>query len=116
MPMQPAGTKNHLVTIQSKTSGQDSNGQPLVTWTDVATVWANVRAPTGLGSITAERIAGTAEVSPTLYSIRIGYRTTVDAGMRALDGSKVYEVRQVIHDEADLGYTDLVCATGASQG
>lgn len=47
-----AGALNRRVTIQKRVQGQDDWGQPIDTWQDVATVWANIAGQTGLGSIT----------------------------------------------------------------
>ena len=37
-----AGTLNRRVTIQRRVPGQDEAGQPIDTWEDMATVWANI--------------------------------------------------------------------------
>lgn len=100
-----AGTLNRQVTIQRKTGGVDPIGQPLPEgWEDVATVWANIRYLSGTESIKAD-----AETSVARASIRIRYRTGLNAGMRVLHGGTVYEIKAVLPDEARREHVDLVC-------
>lgn len=94
---------NQRVTIQQRTTTQDAIGQPVETWATVATVWASVRHLSGIESIKAS-----ADVSVVKASIRIRYRTGVDAGMRVVAGSATYDIQSVMtsHDRAFL---DLPC-------
>lgn len=83
---------------------QDSAGQPLTTWVKVADVWADIRHKSGLETIKAD-----AETSIVKASIRIRYRTGIDAGMRVLHGSRVYDIKAVLPDVATRQHVDLVC-------
>jgi SPP1 family predicted phage head-tail adaptor len=74
-----AGELDTRITIQRRQSGRDSVGQPVETWTDVCTCWASVKTPIGM-----EAIRAGASVATTLVSIRIRYRTGLDAGMRVV--------------------------------
>lgn len=94
---------NHRVTIQARTSGQDEIGQPVETWADVATVWASVAYLSGLQAIKAG-----ADVSILKASVRIRYRTGLDAGMRITHGAVVFDIKAVLPD-ARKQYVDLVC-------
>lgn len=99
-----AGTLNARVTIEQPTAGQDTVGQPVRTWTTVATVWANIRHRSG-----AETIRGDADTSVVKVSIRIRYKTGLNAGMRVTHGADTYDVRAVLMDVEHKEYTDLVC-------
>lgn len=99
-----AGALNSRVTIQSPTATQDAAGQPIPTWADVATVWANVRHLSGTESIKAD-----AESSTVKASIRIRKRPGIDASMRVALGSTNYQIRAVLPDEIDRDKMDLVC-------
>ena len=99
-----AGRLNQRVSIQYLASGQDSIGQPVQTWSTLATVWANIRYNTG-----AEAIKGDAGVSTAKASIRIRRRTDVNAGMRVLHGSVVFGIEAVLPDELRKTHVDLVC-------
>lgn len=98
------GALNCSVTIQHLTSDQDEIGQPVTTWADVATVWADIRHISGIEAVKADATASTVRAS-----IRIRYRTDVNAGMRVLHGSTVYNITAVLPDVAKKQYVDLVC-------
>ena len=76
----------------------------MLTWTDVAQVWANIINKSGLQAIRADQ-----PVSIVQASIRVRRLTNVDAGMRVLHGSTVYEIVAVLQDESSRKWTDLVC-------
>lgn len=100
-----AGQLNRLVTIQRLTQIKDGIGQIIGTdWTDVATVWANIRHLSGTEAIKAD-----APTSTVRASIRIRYRAGVDAGMRVLHGSTAYDIQAVLPDEIGRRHIDLVC-------
>lgn len=105
-----AGKFNRRITIQRLVTGQDEIGQPVSTWTDVDTVWARIAHKSGL-----ETIKSDAPVSVVQASIRIGYRTDIDAGMRAVYGATLYDILAAIPDVAGREHTDLVCQTGAAR-
>lgn len=99
-----AGSLNRKVTIQQQGEGQDEIGQPVMGWMDVAQVWANIAAKSGL-----ETASSDTQVSTARYSIRIRYRPGVTAAMRVVHGAAVYQIDAVLHDEANRQHTDLVC-------
>ena len=113
MARQLAGSRARRITIQARAGGSYPDGQPISDWSDIATVWANVKAPTGLSSIVA---AGDVPLSVTRYSFRIRYRSGLDAGMRVLMASVAYDITAVLMDEGDKEWTDLVCTRGANNG
>lgn len=111
-----AGQLNRRVKIQKKASGVDDYGQPVETWEDYATVWAWIKAPTGMGTITSEYQSESGDISRSQYSIRIRYRLDVTAKMRAVCEGTIYDIRSVIQDMAGHEYTDLVVAVGMNNG
>ena len=98
------GTLNRQVRIQAQTTTQDALGQPLLEWADVAIVWADIRMPKGMQAIKAD-----ASVSVAAASIRIRYRTDLNAGMRVLHGATVYQINAVLPDVAGRVFVDLAC-------
>jgi SPP1 family predicted phage head-tail adaptor len=97
-----AGTLADLVDIRERVATVDAIGQPVETWETVASIWADVRHQNGL-----EAIKGDAEVSTVKTSIRVRYRTDIDAGMRVYDSAAVYDIKAVLpHGRESL---DLVC-------
>lgn len=109
-----AGSLNRQITIQKPGTGKDPAGQPIKTWTDVATVWANVKSQTGMGVVSGEQNG--VEASVTRYSFRIRYRPGIDSGMRVLMGGIPYDITSVQMDEEKREWTDLVCNRGANGG
>ena len=101
--MLPAAEFNQSINIEQRTSSQDELGQPIESWVLVAAVWASVKHVSGLSAI-----KGDADVSTVKASIRIRYRTGIDAGMRAVCGSDIYDIRAILPNRAE-GFADLVC-------
>lgn len=99
-----AGDLRNRIIIERQTSSQDAGGQPLEVWSPVATVWADIRNPTGMGAIRADAHAAVVKTS-----IRIRWRTDIEAGMRAVHGSMAYEIGAVLPDHAGREFVDLVC-------
>ena len=99
-----AGRLNRRVTLQSPSQSVDEIGQPIPGWTDVATVWADIRMKSGLESIKAG-----ASVSVVQASVRIRYRSGVNAGMRLVHNLVAYDIKAVMPDIGGREYLDLVC-------
>ena len=102
--MMQAGRLNRRCTLQQPGTTTDEIGQPIPGWTDVATVWGDIRMKSGLESIKAG-----APVSVVQASIRIRYRAGVNAGMRVVHNLQVYEILAVQPDVGGREYVDLVC-------
>jgi SPP1 family predicted phage head-tail adaptor len=99
-----AGRLNRRCTLQAPSEVQDELGQPIPGWTDVATVWGDVRMKSGL-----EAIKAGASVSVVQASIRIRYRAGITAGMRVLVDSVAYNITAVQPDVGGREFVDLVC-------
>lgn len=99
-----AGSLDKRVQIKMKSTQQDSIGQSMNVWVDVAKVWANIRNQTGSAAI-----RGGAESSLVKASIRIRRRSGIDAGMRVIHGNTVYDIKAVLPDEEANDRIDLVC-------
>lgn len=101
------------IVIEAREAGEDDLGQPNGEWVQFCSTRADIRQPTGLGLVGAERVAGGAEVSTTAYSMRIRWRAGLTAAMRvrATFGGQemVFEIRQVVLDLGRRKYVDLVC-------
>ena len=109
-----AGKFTRQITLLKQGSQVDAYGQPMPgDWVEHAKVWADIRQPTGLGTISMESQTADQQVSRTQYSMRIHFRTDIDAEMRVVDEwGTAYDIRQVLHDLAGQRYTDLVCVAG----
>ena len=97
-----AGDLRNRITIQAPSTVQDDTGQVLTDWTDVALVWASIKHVSGVSAIQSGM-----DTSSVKASIRIRHRTGINAGMRVLHGTTVYQIEAVMPDERRV-YTDLV--------
>lgn len=101
--MLAAGQLRNQIKLQARASGSDELGQPVESWVDVVTVWANIRHMSG-----AEAIRAGATGSTVKASIRIRFREGVTAAMRVLYGSTAYKILAVMPD-GGREFVDLVC-------
>lgn len=101
---------NKRITIQQKTAGQDGAGQPIDTWTTVATVWAEVKDVSGREFIAAQ--AGQAEVTT---KVTIRYLAGIKSDMRVVHGADVYNIIVPL-DAGDKRELLLMCSRGVSDG
>ena len=99
-----AGRLNRRCTLQAPGTAQDELGQPIPGWTDVATLWADIRMKSGLESIKAG-----APVSVVQASIRVRYRAGITAGMRLTHNLQAFNIVAVMPDVGGRDYVDLVC-------
>lgn len=99
-----AGDLNSLVTIQQLATGQDAAGQPVTTWLPLATVWANIKAVSGI-----ETVKAGADTSIVRASIRIRRRADVTAAMRVVYGATTYLIKAVLPNQETRDSVDLVC-------
>lgn len=96
--------RNSRVVIRQRADGADELGQPLTTWTTVATLWADIRHLSGAAAIKAD-----VNTSTVKASIGVTKRDDIKAGMQALHGSTVYEIKAVLPDEQNRRDMYLVC-------
>lgn len=96
-----AGTLDRRVTILTRTEAVDPvYGTKAVTWTPLATVWANVR---DMIPSRGERLADGVEIANRPCRVRMRYRSDVTSAMRL-----EYQGRQlrIITQPAELGRRD----------
>lgn len=98
-----AGSRNTELVIQAPGTATDGLGQPIEGWTDFDAVWGDVRHLNG-----SEAIKAGAVTSSVNASIRIDYRTDLNAGMRVLVGATVYQIKAVLPDMQRREYVDLI--------
>ena len=98
-----AGRLNRKCTLQQPGTATDELGQPIPGWTDVATVWADIRMKSGL-----EAIKAGASVSVVQASIRVRYRAGINAGMRIVHNLTAYNITAVQPDVGGREFVDLV--------
>ena len=98
------GSLNSRIVIQSPPTGQDTLGQPTLTWTTVDTVWANIRNLNGV-----ETIKSGSPTSVVKASIRVRWRTDLTSAMRATADGVTYRFMAVMPDVVGREFTDIAC-------
>lgn len=106
-----AGDLNLKVSLQRKTSGKDSLGQPIDVWTEYANVWGGVLQISG-----KEKVTGGTQVDTGTASIRIRYRIDVNNGDRAIAQGVIFNISSVLPNVASREYTDMACTENANDG
>lgn len=95
----------YKVAIQAVTgTTADDHGQQIPDWATVAEPWVDIRYLNGLSTIKAG-----ADHSVVQASIRLRYRTGLNAGMRVVHGATVFEIQAILPDELSRVYMDLTC-------
>ena len=99
-----AGRLRQRVTLQSKVAVQNDSGEEVITWTDVATVWASVEPLRGREFVEARR-AGAEETT----RIVMRYRDGVTPEMRVTWGDHDYDILSVVHVDTRQREIQLMC-------
>lgn len=102
-----AGQFDKHVTLQSKSVTRNSIGEEVVTWIDVATVWARVEPIRG-----REFFAAAQMQDATDHRVTIRYRTGVVREMRVVWGSLTLDIVSVIDVNARKENIELMCISG----
>lgn len=111
-----AGALGHRVTIQRPSTVKDSLGAPAPSWSDVATVWADVQPLSGREAVIASRLA--AEIT---HQITVRYQTAFDdprhvAQMRVLYRNRVFSVHSALNDDEQNEAVILLASEGINDG
>jgi len=116
MPAPRAGSLNRRVTVQSRSTAQDTAGQQSLTWTDIATVWAGVRSLTGRELARAQMV--NTEVSHEV-TIRFDAQWSdplVMAGRRLTYGARIFNVHAAMDEDEAHHTMTLLCSEGLDKG
>ena len=89
------GWLNQRITIQSRATGQDDIGQPVVSWGDVCSVRASVMDVSG-----REYVAAGGEKNSAQTKILIRHRNGITPTMRVLCKSVVYNIEAVLEQDS----------------
>ena len=111
-----AGRLRHRVAIQQKVQGQDPvSGDPIDVWQTVAGLEA---VPCAIEPLSArEFIAAQAVQSQVIARITMRYREGLDASMRILHKSTVYNIAGLLPDkDSGLEYFTVPVSAGVNNG
>lgn len=111
MPLE-AGKLRHRVSLQSQLQTQNPvTGDIAITWVEVAEIWASVEPLSAREFIAAQAVQSNVT---TRITIR---KREVDATMRIVYGSTVYNIHGVLSDPMSGNeYLTLPCSQGVNDG
>lgn len=85
-----AGPMDRRVVLQTASASTDSYGQGVQSYTDLATVWANVRYLTGRELLLAQQTTPNAQVK-----FQIRYRSDIDETSRIVHDGATYDIQHI---------------------
>ena len=107
-----AGRLDQRITLQAKSVVRDAMGGEVVTWQDVATVWASAEPLRGREFFAAQQLQ-----DETTVRFRLRWRSGVVPSMRVLWRAQPYDIQSVIDPNGARFELELMCATaGARDG
>ncbi|CAB4121505.1 gp16_SPP1, putative phage head-tail adaptor [uncultured Caudovirales phage] len=106
-----SGLLRKRLTIQQRSQSQDSYGQPLTVWADVATVWGEISPMSG-----SEMLSAQAVQSSLSHSVTIRYHSGVNPKMRIKYGIRLFDIQNVIDENERHRTMTLLCIEGLSDG
>lgn len=111
-----AGDLRHRITFQQRGMSADSFGAQAETWTNVATVWADVSPLSGRELLAAQAV--NVEIS---HKITIRWQQQFAgpkavAAMRIVYGSRIFDIHSSIDTDERRKTIELSCAEGLTNG
>lgn len=106
-----AGMLRHLSTVQEEPSESipDGTGGRTPDWTDVFTDYGNVAPLSGREGVFAAQLQAV-----TSHRVLYRWRPGIDAGMRIVFGSRVFNIRAAINVEERDRWLVLFCDEGVA--
>jgi SPP1 family predicted phage head-tail adaptor len=99
------GKLRHRVTIQNVTITRNTRGAEVLTWSNLATVYADIRTVGGQEQVLASQL----EVATLLHTVTIRYRSDITPKMRLAWGNRLFEVEAIIERDNRMRMLDLSC-------
>lgn len=107
-----AGRLNQRLTIQAKTVTRAANGEELVAWAGVVTVWAEAIPLRGREFFAAAQMQQAIDVR-----FRIRARADIDGAMRLLWKSQPYDIVAIVPGTAQYaGTLEIMAVSGVRNG
>jgi SPP1 family predicted phage head-tail adaptor len=99
----PAGLLRERIAIEQESNVSDGQGGSTLSWTNVCTIWARISPLRGM-----ERLQSMQVQDETVRRITIRYRTDITPKMRAVWGSRIMNIREVINPDEHKKYLQLM--------
>lgn len=104
-----AGDLRERITIERASSTQDAFGEPIESWSTVATVWANMAPQRYTTGVEALAQALGREAVKTSYTVTIYWRSDVLETDRVTWNGKVLDILRVIDPDGRRTWLELLC-------
>lgn len=106
-----SGSMDQRVTLQSRSVTKDAMGQDVITWVDVATVWAR-----RINQRSAEAFQAAQMGDDDVVELHIRHRTDVRTTWRLQWGGVGYDITSVSDFGGRKDRTRLLCRRGVKDG
>lgn len=104
------GRLGHRIQIQeNQYAASDAHGNPVPTWTTIATVWADVMPLSGRELLLAQQVNAT-----TTHSVRIRYLSTVRPDQRIVHQGRYFDINGIANDRESDRMQLLQCTENAT--
>ncbi|MDP2026445.1 phage head closure protein [Sulfuriferula sp.] len=110
------GDFRRLVTLQARSSTQDSYGSQLATWYDVATLWANMNPLIGRELLAAQALYTEVTSEITVRYSAIFATPKAVAAMRISYAGRLFDILGMVNQEERNHLVSLFCKEGLSDG
>ena len=111
-----AGALRRRITLQTRTTTQDSFGGQSTTWIDVASVWASIEPSGGRELMTAQAMNIEAPSTITIRWQPAFRDPKAVAAMRAVYGSRIYNIHASENPEERNSVLVLLASEGLNDG
>ncbi len=102
------GRLRERVTIQAESVTRDASGEQLITWPEVATVWASVTPGASNERFLASAGQRVAEVT---HTVRVRYRSGITPKMRIIwESTRILNIISVIDPDMRNSTIVLLCS------
>jgi SPP1 family predicted phage head-tail adaptor len=99
---------NRRITIEQPVNSGDGAGGATVSWSDVATLFANIEPQRGSFSSNGFR-----EQSEITHRVTIRYLAGLSSKMRVKYGSRYFNIRAIVNEDEKNERLILICQEGA---
>jgi SPP1 family predicted phage head-tail adaptor len=116
MTLVRSGDLNRRVTLQQRSTSQDSFGERSQTWLDVMTVWAAIEPLSGRELELAQKLS-----SEVTHRLTVRYQSSLTdtravAGMRALYKSRIFNIQAAMNEDEANVRIHLLATEGLNDG
>ncbi len=111
-----AGQLSRRLRIQQRSTVQNTFGEPQLTWTDVATVWADIQPLTGRELESAQRMASEVSHQITVRFQPLFSDTRVVACYRGLYKARIFNIQACMNEDERNAVVTLLASEGLNDG